>query len=77
MHKKTTILLAEDEPALGQIIKESLETRDFQVLLYENGEKAFNGYKEEWRQQVDQYSSFLDGMNPYQQLAFATASDCE
>ena len=40
-----TILLAEDEPALGQIIKESLETRNFNVLLCENGEKAFEVYK--------------------------------
>jgi DNA-binding response OmpR family regulator len=45
MHKTTTILLAEDEPALGMIIKESLETRNFKVLLCENGEKAFEIYK--------------------------------
>lgn len=45
MNKTTTILLAEDEPALGMIIKESLETRDFNVLLCENGEKAFEVYK--------------------------------
>ncbi|WP_456437242.1 response regulator transcription factor [Psychroserpens sp.] len=44
MHK-TTILLAEDEPALGQIIKESLETRDFNVLLCDNGEKALETYQ--------------------------------
>ncbi len=37
-------------------------------------EQAFNGYKETWREEVDQFSSFLDGMNPFQQLAFATAS---
>jgi DNA-binding response OmpR family regulator len=42
---KNKILLAEDEPALGQIIKESLETRNFEVLLCENGEKAFQAYK--------------------------------
>lgn len=42
-----TILLAEDEPALGQIIKESLETRNFKVLLCENGEKAYQVYKNE------------------------------
>jgi len=42
-----TILLAEDEPALGQIIKESLETRNFNVLLCENGEKAYQVYKSE------------------------------
>ena len=44
MAEKTTILLAEDEPALGQIIKESLETRDFDVLLCANGEVAFKTY---------------------------------
>ena len=45
--KKIKILLAEDEPALGLIIKESLETRDFEVLLCENGEKAYDTYKAE------------------------------
>lgn len=43
---KNTILLAEDEAALGQIIKESLETRNFNVLLCENGEKAYQVYKQ-------------------------------
>lgn len=47
MHKVTTILLAEDEPALGQIIKESLETRNFKVLLCDNGEKALHTYRQE------------------------------
>lgn len=47
MSKKTTILLAEDEPALGLIIKETLETRGFNVLLCDNGEKAFEIYKTE------------------------------
>ncbi|MEC3907647.1 response regulator transcription factor [Tamlana sp. 2201CG12-4] len=46
MDNPTTILLAEDEPALGLIIKESLETRNFKVLLCENGEKALEVYKE-------------------------------
>ena len=41
------LLLAEDEAALGQIIKESLETRDFDVILCDNGEKAFEKYKSE------------------------------
>ena len=45
MNKTTTILLAEDEPALGMIIKESLETRNFNVLLCENGDKAYEVYK--------------------------------
>ncbi|WP_452231593.1 response regulator transcription factor [Lacinutrix sp. MEBiC02595] len=47
MHKPITILLAEDEPALGQIIKESLETRNFKVLLCDNGETAYSTYKKE------------------------------
>ncbi len=46
MHKPT-ILLAEDEPALGQIIKESLETRNFNIVLCDNGEKAFKVYQSE------------------------------
>jgi len=45
MNKNVTILLAEDEPALGLIIKESLESRNFEVLLCENGDKAFETYK--------------------------------
>jgi DNA-binding response OmpR family regulator len=45
MNPRTTILLAEDEPSLGQIIKESLETRNFEVLLCENGEAALESYR--------------------------------
>jgi len=45
MHNRSTILLAEDEPALGQIIKESLETRHFKVLLCQNGESALATYR--------------------------------
>ena len=45
MTDKRTILLAEDEPALGQIIKESLETRDFNVLLCSDGLMAYEVYK--------------------------------
>lgn len=47
MDSLTTILLAEDEPALGQIIKESLETRNFKVLLCNNGEAALKTYRNE------------------------------
>lgn len=47
MHKTIKILLAEDEPSLGQIIKESLETRNFEVLLCANGEIAYETYKAE------------------------------
>lgn len=47
MNNPIKILLAEDEPSLGQIIKESLETRNFDVLLCENGEIAYETYKKE------------------------------
>ncbi|OIQ28791.1 MAG: DNA-binding response regulator [Bacteroidetes bacterium MedPE-SWsnd-G2] len=39
------ILLAEDEPALGLIIKESLESRNFKVTLCENGELAYQQFQ--------------------------------
>lgn len=38
------ILLAEDEPALGQIIRESLETRGFKIDYFQNGLDALNHY---------------------------------
>lgn len=41
------VLLAEDEPSLGQIIKESLETRDFKVAHAENGQIAYELYQKE------------------------------
>lgn len=41
------LLLAEDEPALGQIVKESLASRDFDVFLCENGVEAYEVYKKE------------------------------
>lgn len=41
---KIKILLAEDEPALGQIVKESLETRNFDVTLCPDGELALQEY---------------------------------
>ncbi len=47
MNKTIKILLAEDEPSLGQIIKESLETRNFEVLLCADGEIAYKTYKTE------------------------------
>lgn len=42
---KIKILLAEDEASLGMIVKESLESRDFEVFLAENGEIAFEIYQ--------------------------------
>ncbi|MBE0423078.1 MAG: response regulator transcription factor [Lutibacter sp.] len=47
MPNPVKILLAEDEPSLGQIIKESLETRNFEVLLCADGEIAYKTYKRE------------------------------
>ncbi len=44
MSKKTKILLAEDEPSLGQIIKESLETRGFQIDHCKDGVAALECY---------------------------------
>ena len=40
------VLLAEDELALGQIIKESLETRGFSVTHCKDGDEAFESYNE-------------------------------
>ncbi|MGB0895956.1 MAG: response regulator transcription factor [Flavobacteriaceae bacterium] len=47
MSTTISILLAEDEPSLGQIIKESLETRNFRVFLASNGEEALKLYQNE------------------------------
>jgi DNA-binding response OmpR family regulator len=41
---KIRILLAEDESALGLIVKESLETRNFEVIHCLDGEKALEMY---------------------------------
>jgi DNA-binding response OmpR family regulator len=41
MTDKIKVLLAEDEPSLAMIIKESLETRNFEVFHCQNGEEAF------------------------------------
>lgn len=42
MAAKIKLLLAEDEISLAQIIKESLETRNFEVLVCHNGVEAFD-----------------------------------
>jgi len=47
MAKPIQLLLAEDEAALGQIIKESLETRDFNVTLCHDGDAAFKAFTAE------------------------------
>jgi two-component system OmpR family response regulator len=42
--KKINILLVEDDPNLGMILKESLELRDYSVELHKDGESAWAGY---------------------------------
>jgi DNA-binding response OmpR family regulator len=42
MQPKIKILLAEDEPSLAMIVKESLETRNFEVTPAENGKIALD-----------------------------------
>ena len=44
MAEHTKILLAEDETALGMIIKESLESRDFEVHWFTEGNAALEAY---------------------------------
>ena len=46
MSERPKILIAEDEIALGQIVKESLESRNFTVELAGDGEKALKIYYE-------------------------------
>ncbi len=47
MINKPKILLAEDEPSLGKIIKESLETRNFEVTHCLDGEETLKKYQTE------------------------------
>jgi DNA-binding response OmpR family regulator len=44
--KKTKILYVEDEPFLGRIVKESLESRDFEVAMVSDGNEAAAAFKE-------------------------------
>jgi len=45
-----TILLAEDEVAILEITKETLETFNYRVLTAANGSEALASYREQWRQ---------------------------
>ncbi|WP_143961295.1 response regulator transcription factor [Litoribacter populi] len=47
MNEPIKVLLAEDETALGIIIKESLESRNFAVDLYHDGEEVMKAYRAE------------------------------
>ncbi|MBK1441531.1 response regulator transcription factor [Parapedobacter sp. ISTM3] len=42
---KLKVLLAEDEPFLGKIVKESLESRDFDVIWVQDGLKAYSAFR--------------------------------
>jgi DNA-binding response OmpR family regulator len=44
---KTKILYVEDEPFLGRIVKESLESREFDVLMVTDGVNAVNTFAKE------------------------------
>jgi len=70
MKDKIKILLAEDETALGTIVKESLETRGFEVVLCENGEQAFEHYKKEQPELLvlDVMMPKMDGFTLAQQI---------
>ncbi|KGO80518.1 transcriptional regulator [Flavobacterium beibuense F44-8] len=57
---KYKILLAEDEPFLGKVIKESLEKNNYEVILASNGKEAWNLFNEQ------EFSlCILDVMMPY------------
>src|ERR1041384_4626537 len=43
--EKTKILYVEDEPFLGRIVKESLESRDFEVNMANDGAKAVDLFR--------------------------------
>jgi DNA-binding response OmpR family regulator len=42
--EKIKVFYVEDEPFLGRIVKESLESRNFQVIMQEDGKKAIDGF---------------------------------
>lgn len=45
--KKTKILYVEDEPFLGKIVKESLESRDFTVTMVQEGQEVLATFNRE------------------------------
>jgi len=44
---KTRVLYVEDEPFLGRIVKESLESRDFEVIMLDEGGAAVDVFRKE------------------------------
>ncbi len=55
----TKVLYVEDEPFLGKIVKESLESRDFEVLMITDGAKVIAAF-----QQYEPHICVLDVMLP-------------
>ncbi len=43
---RTKILYVEDEPFLGRIVKESLESRDFEVIMVTDGKNAMESFQQ-------------------------------
>ncbi len=43
---KTKIFYVEDEPFLGRIVKESLESRDFEVKMISDGQRALSAFEQ-------------------------------
>lgn len=56
---KTKILYVEDEPFLGRIVKESLESRDFEVVMVTDGKDALQEFR-----QAQPHICVLDVMLP-------------
>jgi DNA-binding response OmpR family regulator len=84
--KKVKILYVEDEPFLAKIVKESLESRDYNVLLLSDGRKVIDTFTE-WQPDVcilDVMLPFRDGFelgaairkrNPTIPILFVTAKN--
>jgi DNA-binding response OmpR family regulator len=45
--KKTRVLYVEDEPFLGKIVKESLESRDFEVIMVSDGRQVMHTFTQD------------------------------
>lgn len=65
MSNKIKVILAEDEPALAVIVKESLETRNFEVLLCRDGNEALAAFNKQVPDilVLDVMMPILDGFN--------------
>lgn len=66
---KTKILYVEDEPFLGRIVKESLESREFEVVMVNDGSQALAAF-----QSAQPHICVLDIMLPHKD-GYAIAQD--